>query len=164
MTGVSPRYSGFSPVLGDGPHTLILGTFPSPVSREKCEYYGNPRNQFWRIIFDVFGEAFDSPSYARKTDLLIRNRVALWDVIESCEALSALDSSIKNPSYNNIGVFLESLYGIQKVLCNGAAAGAIYRKLGCAPPCTIMPSTSPANARMRYFEKLEAWRGGLLQP
>ncbi|MCL1807401.1 MAG: DNA-deoxyinosine glycosylase, partial [Oscillospiraceae bacterium] len=56
----------FPPLVGDNPRTLILGTFPSPLSRERGEYYGNPRNQFWRLLFGAFGAPFDCPDYQKK--------------------------------------------------------------------------------------------------
>lgn len=56
----------FPPLVGPAPRLLLLGTFPSPLSREKGEYYGNPQNQFWRIVFSVFGAPFDNPSYDEK--------------------------------------------------------------------------------------------------
>lgn len=156
-----PIHRANPPICGENPRLLILGTFPSPLSREKREYYGNPRNQFWRILFGVFGEPFDNPDYERKKALLIQNKIALWDVIAECEAEGALDSAIRNPVYNtNLPGFIIE-HGIEKVFFNGNNAYLFFRRgIGIAPK-NILPSTSPAHAGMRFEEKLQRWRKGL---
>ena len=159
----------FEPLAGEFPRILILGTFPSPLSRGRGEYYGNPRNQFWRIIYDVFssdgGAAVGNAFYAEKTALLLGNGVALWDVLTSCEAENALDSSIKNQVYNTALPGYIASRGISTVLFNGGNACRFYRRgVGGTEQLAarVMPSTSPANARMRYEEKLVVWRDALL--
>ena len=87
MPNTNEIHHGFPPLCGVNPRILILGTFPSPVSREKGEYYGNVRNQFWRIIYGVFDVPF-CDEYSHKTALLHANGVAVWDVIAKCEAVS----------------------------------------------------------------------------
>jgi G:T/U-mismatch repair DNA glycosylase len=44
----------FDPVIGVGAKVLILGTMPGAKSLEVNEYYGFDRNQFWRIMGDLF--------------------------------------------------------------------------------------------------------------
>ena len=51
----SARLSGLAPVGSPQPRLLILGTFPSPMSRQRQEYYGNPANRFWRLLSAVYG-------------------------------------------------------------------------------------------------------------
>ena len=158
----------FAPLAGEHPRVLVLGTFPSPLSREKGEYYGNPRNQFWRMVFDVFslagGAAAQGASYAQKQALLLQNGVALWDVLGACEAKNALDSSIQNEVYNTaLPEFIQS-NSIPAVLFNGGNAFRFYKRGIGGTECLnarVMPSTSPAHARMRYEEKLAAWRAVL---
>ena len=36
----------FAPVYDDRSRALILGTWPSPKSREMAFYYGHPQNRF----------------------------------------------------------------------------------------------------------------------
>ena len=55
---MSVIHHGFPPISNGNSRILILGTFPSLLSREKNEYYGNPHNQFWRILQEVFDEPF----------------------------------------------------------------------------------------------------------
>ena len=35
---------------------LILGTIPSPKSREFGFYYGHPQNRFWRVLSDILNQ------------------------------------------------------------------------------------------------------------
>ena len=158
-------YRAFPPLCGDRPRVLILGTFPSPLSREKGEYYGNPRNQFWRILYGVFGVPFEGPDYEQKKALLTARGIALWDVITQCEAEGALDSSIRNPVYNTALPGFIAERGIRRVLFNGNNAyvfcGRGIGELGESEK-TVLPSTSPANARMSFEDKQRRWREALV--
>ena len=49
------RKSSFEPVADTGARLLILGSLPGEVSLAKAQYYGNARNQFWRLIGGVIG-------------------------------------------------------------------------------------------------------------
>jgi hypoxanthine-DNA glycosylase len=154
-------YCANPPLIGDTPHILILGTFPSPLSREKGEYYGNPRNQFWRLIFGVFDASFDNPDYEVKKAVLFANGIALWDVIATCEVDGALDSNIRNPMYNTTLPGFIAEHEINKMLFNGNNAYLFYKRGIGAIERNVLPSSSPANARLRFEEKLRLWREGL---
>ncbi len=45
---------GFSPIIGENPKYLILGSAPSVISLRQREYYGNKQNSFWKIISTIF--------------------------------------------------------------------------------------------------------------
>jgi len=151
----------FPPLCGDSPRILILGTFPSPLSRDKREYYGNPRNQFWRLLFGVFDNTFNNPGYEDKKAVLFKNGIALCDVISECEADGALDSGIRNPVYRaGLPAFITERK-IHRVFFNGNNAYLFYcRGIGKIEK-NVLPSSSPANARMPFEEKLRLWREGL---
>ena len=155
-------HPAFPPLHGGNPRILILGTFPSPMSRERGEYYGNPRNQFWRLLFGVFEAPFDRPNYEQKQTVLFANGAALWDVISECEPEGALDSGIRNPVCNkDLPEFIEK-HGIGKVLFNGNNAYEFYRRnIGEIQRC-VLPSSSPANARLSFEEKLRLWRDAIV--
>ena len=155
-------YRANPPLCEGAPGILILGTFPSPLSREKREYYGNPRNQFWRILFGVFRLPFDEPDYRRKKAVLTAGGVALWDVIAECEADGALDSGLRNPVYNTALPGFIGENGIRKVFFNGSNAYLFYKRGIGEIERKVLPSTSPANARMSFEEKLRLWREGLM--
>ncbi|MDR2957495.1 MAG: DNA-deoxyinosine glycosylase, partial [Coriobacteriales bacterium] len=73
---------------------LILGTFPSPASRLAGFPYGHPQNIFWQVLAASLGvEALPKTAGRQQRELwLLTNRVALWDVIKSCEISQADDS------------------------------------------------------------------------
>lgn len=149
----------FAPVIWDDSRVLILGTVPSPKSRENQINYGNPRNRFWPVIAGLWGE--DDPlSNEGRFDLLRRRRIALWDVLKSCDIKGASDASIANPIPNNIAEAL-ALAPIQAVFTTGATATRFYRRLcepTCGVPCQGLPSTSPANAAWSLERLLEAYQ------
>jgi len=121
------------------------------------QYYAHPQNAFWKIMARILGEA---RSYREKTALLKKNKIALWDVIKTCERKGSLDTAIKNPKYNDIESFLKKHPKIKRVLLNGGKAQASY--IGYAKgkinlPYTRLPSTSPANT-MKFELKLKAWK------
>jgi len=158
MTNKLPVCKAFPPLYGNNPHILILGTFPSPLSREKQEYYGNPRNQFWRLIFGVFGEPFNNPEYGTKKSLLFANGIALCDVIIECRPDGALDSGIQDPVYNTKLPEFIAERGISKILFNGNNAYQFYKRaIGKVERC-VLPSSSPAYASKRFEEKLRHWQ------
>jgi len=46
--------AGFPPIIDETSRVLVLGTLPSEESLRRQEYYGHPRNQFWRILADIY--------------------------------------------------------------------------------------------------------------
>jgi len=154
-------YHAFPPLISGRPQILILGSFPSPISRERGEYYGNPQNKFWRIVFDAFGVEFNNPGYDEKKNVLFKNGVALWDVIESCEIIGALDKDIKSPVYNAALPGFIKANEVPFVAFNGTKAHELYRRGIGAIDCVVLPSTSPANTRLNYNDKLLIWSKAL---
>ena len=154
------RYHSFSPIVGNDPKLLILGTFPSPISRKKHEYYGNTQNSFWRIVSDIFSLPLINTDYERKKKALCANRIALWDIVASCYVTGAADTGIKEPVFNDIMGFLSKYPGIRAIVFNGHNSHRFCKKhLGLIPvDSVILPSTSPANARYTYGWKLLKWK------
>ena len=154
-------YHAFKPLICNHSRILILGTFPSTLSREKGEYYGNPNNVFWKLIFEIFVNDYRNFSYDEKKRVLFDNRLALWDVIKSCEIVGALDKNIKNPVYNTALPEFIAFNNISLVVFNGLKAYEFYRsKIGTIEK-NVLPSTSPANARVKYSDKYSAWSNAL---
>ncbi|MGL5437859.1 MAG: DNA-deoxyinosine glycosylase [Lachnospiraceae bacterium] len=143
----------FAPVFDTDSRVLVLGTIPSPRSREQGFYYGHPRNRFWKVLAQVF-EAPQPDGIEAKKAFLLKHRVAVWDVLNCCEIDGASDSSIKNPIPNDMNEILQKA-DILAVFTTGSKATALYRKY-CEPlchiPCIGLPSTSPANCRMGDLE------------
>lgn len=138
---------------------LILGSIPSPKSREAAFYYGHPQNRFWRVMAEVLGEERPA-SVEEKKELMLRHRIALWDVLAECDIAGASDTSIKNPVANDMNWILKQTK-IQSIYTTGATAHKLYEKL-CFPECGIhavkLPSTSPANCAVKYEQLVEAYR------
>ena len=136
---------------------LILGTIPSPKSREQGFYYGHPQNRFWKVLADVLGEEFPQTVEERKR-FLKRNHIALWDVLESCEIKGASDVSIRNARPNDMNRILQAA-DIRAIFATGAKAAQLYKKL-CFPggvEAVRLPSTSPANCGCSYEKLREAY-------
>lgn len=154
----------FAPVCDENSKVLILGTAPSRKSREVGFYYGHPQNRFWKMLAAVTGEDVPQSIEAKKA-LLLRNHIALHDVIHSCDIVGSSDSSIRNVEPADLERIL-AVTGKIPVLCNGATSYQLYvkyqeKKLGIS--AEKMPSTSPANAAWRLDRLVETW-GEVLRP
>ena len=110
-------------------------------------------------MFTVFNEAY-SEDFSVKCDLLLKNNIALWDMVHSGNREGSLDSDIKNEIPNDIEGLLNEYQSISTILLNGKKAEAMYRRyFNQIPVHTItLPSTSPANARLNFEEKLNLWK------
>ena len=152
----------FAPVYDDRSRALILGTWPSPKSREMAFYYGHPQNRFWRLLALLLNE--DVPQdYAAKQALLHKHHIALWDTLGYCERDGSLDSSIKNETPNAVAELAGELPHLQAVVCNGGKAAAAFKKYFAKKmpervQVFYLPSTSPANARLRLEGLAERWQ------
>lgn len=137
----------FAPVYDEHSEVLILGTFPSVKSRENNFYYGHPQNRFWKVIAAVTGSEVPETTEEKK-ELLLANRIAIWDVIKSCDIIGSSDSSIRNVVANDIAGLLKKT-NIKTIVANGATAARLYNEyvlLQTEIKIVKMPSTSPANA------------------
>ena len=149
----------FKPIFDETSRVLMLGTMPSPKSREVGFYYGHPRNRFWKVVSAVCGEPYPETK-EEKIEFALRNHIAVWDVLASCEIRGAEDGSIRNPVPNDMDVILKHA-DIQAVFATGAKAAQLYKR-HCYPktgiPAVCLLSTSPANCRTSYEELYEAYR------
>lgn len=148
----------FKPIYDEYSRILMLGTMPSPKSREVGFYYGHPRNRFWKVVSDVCGEALPE-TREDKTAFALRNKIAVWDVLAGCEIKGADDSSIRNPVPNDMHVILKKA-DIRAVFATGTKAAQLYKRY-CYPETGIeavcLPSTSPANCTVSYEELYRAY-------
>ena len=163
----SPIFS-FPPLADHNARLLILGSMPGEASLKANEYYAHPRNQFWSIINSLFASA-PFPDYTAKTQCLLQQRIALWDVMQSCIRPGSLDSAIEQTSIiaNDFNRFLLQHPAIKHIFFNGATAATTFNKRVLPelqhPTLQLhrLPSTSPAHASMSLQQKLLAW--GVLQ-
>jgi TDG/mug DNA glycosylase family protein len=157
---------GFPPIAEETATVLILGSMPGEESLKKNEYYGHPRNAFWKIMAILFG--FDSSmEYEERTKVLLKNRIALWDVMRFCERRGSLDINIKNRTIieNDFDSFFNSYPNIGYVYFNGVKAEKEYFKR-VFPKLSRskrnikygrLPSTSPAMTQLALKAKILEW-------
>ena len=150
--------AGFLPVTGDFPRVLILGSFPSILSLRHSEYYGNPQNHFWKIMESLFAIDRHLP-YRDRVAYITGHHIALWDVVRACTRRGSADEEIREPVFNDIMGFLIAHPTVRLIVLNGTAAGRYYRRMNIpsAIENRILPSTSPANTRYSFLEKVGAW-------
>lgn len=151
------------PVFDSRSRVLLLGTMPSPASREQGFYYGHPQNRFWRVLAAIFDEPAPR-TIEEKRDMLLHHHVALWDVLASCEIEGASDASIRDAQPNDLARIFDAA-DIRAVFATGTKAGELYRKLiepTLGVTCTTLPSTSPANAKMKLADLVDAYGKALL--
>ncbi len=147
------------PLFNAQSKTLILGSFPSVKSREAAFFYGHSQNRFWGVIAAVF-ESEKPKNIEEKKQLVLKNNIALWDVIAQCEIEGSADSTISNVTANDLSVILQNSK-VERIFVNGKTAEKYYNKYtypktGIKAIC--LPSTSPANAAWSFERLVEAWK------
>ncbi len=149
----------FPAVFDDRSRILILGSFPSVKSREMQFYYGHKQNRFWKMVSEMLKEEVPQ-TIEEKKGMLLRNHIALWDVIDSCTIIGSSDSSIEDVKANDIAGLLKKTE-IVKVFLNGRKAYELYNKhvlKQTGVEGILLPSTSSANAGRKYEDLLEDWQ------
>lgn len=147
------------PIIDKNSRVLILGTMPGEQSLLKNEYYGNPGNHFWKLMYEIFNEPFSS-DFDHRRRMILKKGVALWDVLDTCERSGSLDSNIKNQSPNDFEVFFKKHTSIKTVVFASKMAEKYFDRYALRPPqieFMTLPSPSGANAGWTYAKKLEKW-------
>ncbi|MBQ3490688.1 MAG: DNA-deoxyinosine glycosylase [Clostridia bacterium] len=144
----------FEPIYDEHSRILILGSFPSVRSRTDGFYYGHPQNRFWRLMEELYGMDVLQTTEEKK-NFLLKNGIALWDVIASCEIENSSDSSIRNAVPNDLNRILKHA-NIRYIYTNGKTADKLYRKY-FERESVCLPSTSPANAGWTFEKLIKAW-------
>ena len=148
----------FQPVFDEHSEILILGTLPSVKSRENQFYYGHKQNRFWKVLAKICEESIPE-TIEEKKEMLLRNHIAIWDVIESCDIRGSSDSSIRNVVPADIDRILRDSE-VEKIFTNGTTAYRLYKKYcqkATGVEAVCLPSTSPANAVWRLEQLTEEW-------
>lgn len=162
FTASDPLLASFPPVVARDTRTLILGSLPGVASLQMRQYYGHPRNAFWKLVGEVLGADLYAMDYPTRLQTLLAHRVGLWDVIAQARRIGSLDSDIRDHSQNDLQTLLAQLPALETIAFNGGTAGKIglqalgeqagrYRIL-------LLPSSSPAYAALSYAQKLASWR------
>jgi len=148
----------FKPIVFKNSEILILGSFPSIDSFDKSFYYAHSRNQFWKILSVLSGYPINNQD--QKIWLLKEKKVALWDMVESCQRDNSLDSSLEEIEVNDIAQFLEEHPTIKKVAFTGRLAERLFKMhFSYLEIETIyLPSPSSAYAKMSFEQKVEIYK------
>jgi len=155
---------GFLPIINEQTRILILGTLPSDTSLQKGEYYANPQNQFWRIIFSLYNNGQALTSYDKKCELILKNRLGLWDVLKKANRINSLDSNIHMEEVNDFEDLFSKYPNIKKIIFNGQNAATYYQRLMnrlVKKDMIVLPSTSSANTSKTFSQKGREWEMGL---
>ena len=150
--------SGLPPVLENTIHTLILGSFPGAASLQAQRYYAHPRNQFWALLGAVLNEPLPDLPYEDRLQRMLARHVGLWDALAGCEREGSLDAAIRQPQANDHMLLRDLCPQLRRVCFNGKAAGRyapLYAEAGFE--VLVLPSSSPANARLSFSAKLALW-------
>ncbi len=152
----------FEPIIDNNSRVLILGTMPGPESLRKEQYYANPRNQFWKIIYRILNGRDEPPSdYKERINFLKEKGIALWDVLKSCEREGASDSKIRNGKPNNFKSLLREYPNLQRIFFNGRDARELFKKVSGIDPNLVdedpLPSTSQRNTQALEL-KVKEWK------
>ena len=152
------RKSGFPPVVDASTRVLILGSLPGEASLALTQYYGNPRNAFWRLMEGVLGASLVPLAYEDRLAALRSRGVGLWDVVAEAERPGSLDAAIRDPAANDLAALVASLPNLRVVAFNGGTAARLGGRLvGDRVATLALPSSSPAHAARTFDKKLEMW-------
>ena len=153
----------FKPIFDKNSKILILGSFPSVVSRKFGFYYANPQNRFWRVLAGILNAAVPE-STDEKIKFLLSHHIAIYDAAISCEIEGSSDAKMsKIVPVNLKPLFKEA--NITQVYANGGKAYEICEKYlndeilnatGKKP--VKLPSTSPANAKFSLEKLTGEWK------
>lgn len=151
--------TSFPPIEPPQARVLILGSIPGDRSIAENEYYGHPRNRFWKMLAHLTGTQ-NPESYLAKMELLYQNHIALWDVAQQAIRKGSMDSDIKNAVPNEIRELLKRNPGIKIIGFNGKKAEALFDKFferEKGMTYWSLPSTSPANAGITFDALCGQW-------
>jgi hypoxanthine-DNA glycosylase len=154
------RKFSFPPISNNYSKALILGTMPGKMSLKLNQYYGHGGNQFWKLIFNIFNEPF-STEYEKRKDVLIKNHIALWDVLKACVREGSSDNAILEEESNDFETFFDNHPNLELIAFNGKNAEGYFNRFCRVKPAietVILPSTSPANTWKKFEEKLSEWK------
>ena len=156
----------FFPNIDKNSEILILGSMPGVKSLEEQQYYAHPQNRFWNLMgmFCNTGNLAEL-NYQNKLQILLKNKIAIWDVIKSCNRNGSLDSNIQNELPNDIPELLKQFPNIKIICLNGNKSYSAFKKhfpkLFGQYKCYKLPSTSPANARYNLENLYKEWKVAL---
>jgi hypoxanthine-DNA glycosylase len=161
MTRSKNKKTSFKPVINNMTEILILGTMPSDVSIRTGEYYANSKNQFWKIIFTIFNNGLVEYDYNIKTELLLKNKIGLWDVLSKAHRPGSSDLNILDEEINDFQQLFKTFPNIKMLIFNGKKPAEYFRannNLCQEKEYYVLPSTSSSNTKKTFDIKLREWK------
>lgn len=151
--------TSFDPISNPNTEILILGSMPGDKSLELAEYYGHPRNRFWKIIANITNDIIPT-TYEEKKKLLIKHNIGVWDVAHKAIRKGSLDSAIESEEPNDLSTFISEHKNLKVIGFNGLKSESLFnkyfsRKTGIK--YIVLPSSSPANAGITFEQICNAW-------
>lgn len=145
------KKKGLAPIVDKSTRILILGSLPSDESIRKQQYYGNPVNDFWRLISQIIGEDITALDYSIRIGKLQEHGIGLWDVFSTSERDGSLDSNIRDEVINDFSNLMNVAPNLQLICFNGKKAGEFEDRIqkhgGFVIETKVLPSSSGANRR-----------------
>lgn len=156
------KCKSFQPSIDENSQILVLGSMPGIKSLNEQQYYVHPQNRFWKLMGKICNkENLSELNYQIKLQTLLNNKIALWDVIKSCNRDGSLDANIQNEIPNNISKLLKQYRNIKIICLNGNKAYSALKKhfpeILEKHKCYKLPSTSPANAKYTLDKLYQEW-------
>ncbi|MBS4539607.1 DNA-deoxyinosine glycosylase [Clostridium sp. D2Q-11] len=150
----------FESIVDKNSRVLILGSMPGAESLRQSNYYAFPRNQFWKIIYELFNKDIDE-DFDKRYRFILDNNIALWDVLKYCKREGSLDTNIKEETSNDFHEFFKEYPNIEYVFFNGTKSQQLFKRyigydIEGIKEFHLLPSTSPANTQ-KYDYKFEKW-------
>ena len=152
----------FKPIFDKNSKILILGSFPSVVSRKFGFYYANPQNRFWRVLAGILNAPLPEGT-DEKINFLLASHIAIYDAAISCEIKGSSDAKMTAVAPANLEPIFSGAH-IAQVFSNGGKAHEICEKYlktqilnatGKEP--VKLPSTSSANANFSFERLVQEW-------
>ena len=152
----------FKPIFDKNSKILILGSFPSVISRKFGFYYANPQNRFWRVLAAILNAAVPE-STDDKIKFLLSHHVAIYAAAISCEIKGSSDAKMSKIVPVNLKPIFKTA-NIKQVYANGGKAYEICKKYledeiikATKNKVIKLPSTSPANAKFSLEKLAKEW-------
>jgi len=157
--------TSFDPISNSNTTILILGTMPGDRSLELGEYYGHPRNRFWKIISTITNNNLPQ-TYEEKKELLLKEKIGIWDVAHKANRKGSLDSAIEDEEPNDLDTFIAQHKNLKIIGFNGVKSEMLYDKYferKASINFFSLPSTSPANTGIDFDNICKHWQQILMK-
>jgi len=155
------RKAGFPAVVDAQTRVLVLGSLPGDASLAAGQYYGHPRNAFWRLMETVLDAPLAALPYEQRLAALLARGVGLWDVVAQARRHGSLDAAILEPTANDLPALIETLPALRAVAFNGGTAarlgGRLLEPFADRLALLPLPSSSPAHAARSFADKAALW-------